>query len=404
MELTRQSNETVDEYQIRLCSNKDLLNLTWPDIAKLMNAELDEDYTESRYRKWWNNFKQGYDYAIDQGVTQNEVIQEFEDKRLEFEKERYRLFDQRREYRKLVREQSRFEYIRELITKEISRMEELKPIRWSPPQVYTTKEREGILQVSDLHFGMKVDTQFNRYNTDIFYERWDSLVTQTIQFGKERGIKTLHVMNLADAISGAIHVSTRIHNTEGVTQQTIHVAEAFADMLAKFCSEFEQVKFYSTRGNHDRVNARKDEAISSESFADFIPWHVVTRIGDIPNFEYVPNTVDDEIITADVCGNFIVGVHGHKDRPQQVASNMSLMLKKVPVAVLTAHIHHRLEEESTGGVDVITNPSFCGTDEYSRDIRKTSKVAQNLLIYDKYGRIGQDIIRLDIPRQLSEVI
>ncbi|MGG1663079.1 hypothetical protein [Brevibacillus sp. NRS-1366] len=98
------------------------------------------------------------------------------------------------------------------------------------------------------------------------------------------------------------------------------------------------------------------------------------------------NTYDDEMIVADVAGHTVLAVHGHKDRVSEVAQNLTVMLKLFPVVVCMGHYHHNWEKEFNG-IDVIVNPSLSGTDEYARDIRKVSKPAQKMLIFDETGQI-----------------
>lgn len=58
------NNENILEYKIRLCENKSRLNLTWNDIAKLINNETGNNFGESSYRKWYNSFVEGRQYEI----------------------------------------------------------------------------------------------------------------------------------------------------------------------------------------------------------------------------------------------------------------------------------------------------------------------------------------------------
>lgn len=55
-------NESILDYKIRLCDNKDKLKLTWLDISKIINNELGYNYGESSYRKWYNAFNEGRKY------------------------------------------------------------------------------------------------------------------------------------------------------------------------------------------------------------------------------------------------------------------------------------------------------------------------------------------------------
>ena len=57
-------NESILDYKIRLCDNKNTLNLKWKDIAELINKETGNQFGESAYRKWYNSFTEGRNYAI----------------------------------------------------------------------------------------------------------------------------------------------------------------------------------------------------------------------------------------------------------------------------------------------------------------------------------------------------
>ena len=48
--------ETDEEYEIRICGLKDEFDLSWDDIAAIINTELGQNDTESRYRKMWKAY------------------------------------------------------------------------------------------------------------------------------------------------------------------------------------------------------------------------------------------------------------------------------------------------------------------------------------------------------------
>ncbi|MFB0831543.1 metallophosphoesterase [Brevibacillus laterosporus] len=385
-ELKRKPNETIKAYKLRLGNTKHLYPINWNQIADLINKETGENFSESKYRKWFFPYMEGYSDALSAGVNNVEQLKEIENQRRELEKEKIRLQDQRREYKNLLRYDARSEHLKNEVLKAAKEVSLRKPLIWTPPLPYLTHPKEAVLLISDWHYGIISDNYWNKFNPDIFYDRINSLVLKTIEYGKQQGIKTLHVMNLGDMVSGLIHVSVRVQSSEDVISQTKMVAETISEMLVKLSSEFERVKFYSVRGNHDRVVPQKNDQISKESFADIIPWYVQARVSYIKNLEIIENTYDDEMIVADVCGNYVIGVHGHKERLNEVASNLPVMLKIIPSSIVLGHYHHNFEKEFNG-IDVIVNPTLSGTDEYARDIRKTSKPAQKMLIYDQTGQI-----------------
>lgn len=396
MELTRQPNEDVESYQIRLCGNKELLGLTWPDIAKLMNAELDEEYTESRYRKWWANFKQGYDYAIEQGITQDVVIKEFEDKRIEFEKERIRLLDQRREYRNLIRQQARSEHIDNQIANAIDRLVETKPIEWyeSDKNFYTY--RESLVVCNDWHYGLFTSNFWNEYNTDEFNRRIKRFVSKSVTYSQMNGVRTVHLADNGDLIHGLIHVTARIMATEDVISQTITVAEVLAEILAEYANQFDQVKYYHVSGNHARSVAQKKDSLQDENYERIVPWFLKTRLAHVHNIEFVDNVYDSSIASANILGLDIDLVHGDYDSPKSVAQNLSMMTGRKPDFIYMAHLHKFLRDE-VHGTRIILAPALCGTEDYAKSIRKTSYAAQILTIFDEHEtELCTYPVRLDI--------
>lgn len=58
----RWPGESWNEYFIRLCENKDAYEITYPEIAKLLNAENGKNYGESAYRKNYVWFDKGRRY------------------------------------------------------------------------------------------------------------------------------------------------------------------------------------------------------------------------------------------------------------------------------------------------------------------------------------------------------
>lgn len=63
MILKKCQNETLFDYKLRLCENKDILNLTWPEIAKLVGDVSKKYYGESAIRKWYSAFDEGRKYV-----------------------------------------------------------------------------------------------------------------------------------------------------------------------------------------------------------------------------------------------------------------------------------------------------------------------------------------------------
>ena len=67
-------------------------------------------------------------------------------------------------------------------------------------------DNSAILQLSDWHFGMEIDSYFNKYNPEIAIQRLEKLKNQVIERCKRNNVQTLYVVNLSDLIAGRIHL------------------------------------------------------------------------------------------------------------------------------------------------------------------------------------------------------
>lgn len=66
--LARWLGESIDDYRIRLCDNKDVYGITYEKIASLLNAENGKNYGESAYRKEYAAFNRGRIYEREHGA------------------------------------------------------------------------------------------------------------------------------------------------------------------------------------------------------------------------------------------------------------------------------------------------------------------------------------------------
>ncbi len=398
MELNKQPNESKFDFHKRLIYgkliDKTLLDEDYTELSKLV---YDKEYSSDVARR----MMYGSRYTLElfeneniSNITEDEILKSLDNKRIDFEKEKIKFQDQRREYFNLLRESARLDHIKEHIEKVSLEVAKQKPLEWNPVYKFGAY-KEGVLLISDFHFGLEIENFLNTYNKEEFLKRINRLTMKTIEHGKFHEIKTLHVVNLNDLISGLIHVTVRIANTEDIIEQTQFIAEILAEVLCKFANEFEEIKFYSVLDNHSRVTPNKKEAIDSESFARFIPWYLKPRLKDVSNISIIENELDGSIGVIDICGYTCFMVHGHQDSVKSATSDLSMMTRKFADYVFLSHYHHSQEDE-IHSCEVIVNSSLCGTDAYAKDLRKSSKPAQKFMIFNEdEGRECTYSIRLD---------
>lgn len=299
---------------------------------------------------------------------------------IELRKEKIKYQDQKRELRKLEREWGRAEHFYDEIKETINNIKPLRQMEVNSKYCTEDINKEGLLLLSDFHVGLFCDNYWNEFNKDILYKRVNKLLNKVIEYGKLNKINKLHIFSLGDLINGFIHITARITNTENVIQQTQLGAELLSNFLLKLSENFPEIYFYNTVGNHDRLTPNKQESLIDENFMFLIPWYLKARLKNINNIKFVDNKIDNGIIVAKICGKYVFGVHGDRDRVKDVVPNLTLMLKIIPSMVCLGHTHHH-EENEFDNIDVVVNSSLSGVDNYAKDIRKISKPSQKLIIF-----------------------
>ena len=393
-EYNQRINEPYNDWKYRLLLGKkdNEIDLTWKEIRDL----LDIDIAPDSLRKVAAAVSEYRDYVakINSDMI-SEVFSELDKKELEMKKEKIRMQDQKRELNKMIREWGRAEHIENEL-KKVMKDSLPENLKLKKSVSYTPSETEGVLLLSDWHVGQYDDNFKNKFNIAVLKDRLTTLVAQTIEYGKLHKISKLNVFILGDLINGLIHVTTRINNTEDTVRQVMTVSEYISDALTILRSEFPEIEVYFARGNHERITAKKKESLTYESFFDFIPWYLESKLCEFNDIIINHECLGGEIIVTSVCGNKVVGVHGDKEgkNPDKIVSNLGLMLHVIPDYVFMGH-YHKAAESEVQGVEIIMNGCLCGPDSYALDLRKVSRPSQKFMVFTQNGRLCTYNIWLD---------
>lgn len=395
MSLERLPNESYLDWKYRLLIDKTIgeLDENWEEISKALNLGMHKDSVR-KGSIFLPEFKEYLEEKL-RNTTSEEQIEEMKEMQHEMYKLKTQLSDERREIRRYLRHEGRLENLLQVLLEEIKDdMNSRKPLEWVKPILSEDSSGALALLLSDLHKGMVTDNHWNKYNDEIFYERLNKLTNDVLNYQKITNTKEIHVYDLGDNISGVIHRLTKLTETEDAVKSTQKVAEALSELLSVLANNFETVHYYNVKGNHDRVSARKEEEVRTESFHDFIAWYMKARLEKFENIIFHDNELDTEIIVSEILGRYYFAVHGHLDKLSNVVQNLTLMTKIFPTAVFTGHYHKNFENE-VHGIDLIVNGSFGGVDDYAKDSRYTGKAHQKLLWLDENGRKATFYINLN---------
>ena len=371
-QFSRNSEESIEEYKKRLYRIKFETNLpSWDTITELINNE--QPAWEHHSRKYYTNeAKKMFDENTLSSLSISEYI-------TELKKERYKLTEERVQNNAYIRKLAREDTLKEIAKEYANQMSSKKIL--DLPEIYyldTDTHNEGILCISDWHYGIQIDNFFNKYDVNICRERVNKLLKRVIEIGTKENIEKLHVVNLSDLICGRIHLTLRLESREDIISQTMDVAEILAEFLTELSKHF-IVEYRDCLDNHSRLEPNKKDALELETMVRIIPWFLSWRLANNHNVTIIANEYADDIITFESKGHNIVGVHGHKDKLNKVIDNMCAMTRRRNDLVLSGHFHHLSMDESHECLR-ISNGSLMGVDQYAQDLRLTNKPSQNMII------------------------
>lgn len=367
--------------------------LTWDVFTELANnvagttflpAPLSQTTWRRKYYTWLSESNTSPEEAPQ--PEESDATKELRDLILEFKKVKVQISDERTQNNAYIRQLSREDTLKEIahdaaraITNKKLLVPSFKPLPVTDPETPT----EGILCISDWHYGMDFENHMNVYNPRVCVERLIALRDEVIRKGKLHKIQKLHVVDLGDLIAGRIHLTIRLESRIDVITQIMQVSELLAEFLTELSEHF-IIEYRSTLDNHSRLEPNKKESLNIESLARITPWFLQKRLIDNDRVKILYNTFADDIITFNVFNWNVAGVHGDKDKPGRVVRNMIAITKALPDLVLSAHDHHFAGEEEDQCVR-LSNGTLMGVDNHSLDLRLTSKPSQNLIIATPYN-------------------
>ena len=360
-------------------------NITWDDVAELVKRECGFDKSESWYRKgvWHNILDEECDKEtpIEEEKPEEELT--IEEKILELKKQKYKLSEERIQTNAYIRRLSREDTILEIAkeaAKEIGKQKQLMDSRPIPIFIDSKEPKVGILQLSDWHYGINIDSAFNSYDPFIAQRRIACLCDEVIDNIARENLSELHVFDLGDLICGRIHLTLRLQSRIDTITQTLEVSEILCEFLNRLSTTGIKVYFYSCLDNHSRVEPNKSDSLDLESLARIIPWYIKNRLGDV--IKVVDNKFGPDIITANILGHSVIAVHGHDDAPINNLDRLTMLTKQHWDILLTAHNHHFYADERNE-IIILGNGTLMGTDQYAEKKRLSSKPSQNLIIATK---------------------
>ncbi len=362
------------------------LDMDWLEIVEELGLSCSPDHC----RKTAYGIKEYHDYIQEKGIENisADMQQKLNEQLIEIKKQKVQLSDLRTEVNRQARYQARYEQLLDIVKYCVDKSNETNPFYEYEVVLPNNNEivREGVLLLSDLHYGQTTQNYWNNYDSNEFDKRCEVLIQRVLEISKLHDVQKINIMGLGDYINGLIHTTTRLSNRESIVEQTIKVSEAISTIVFRLAKEIPYVTLSMTDDNHSRIFSDKKENTDKDSFVPFMKEFIKMRIKELPNVVFLENHIDSGISVLDICNRTIVGVHGDKDTISSAIPRMTSMLRKSIDYMCVAH-YHNCKEDTYGESELIINGSFGGTDEYSKNKRLHSKPMQKYMIFSReYGR------------------
>ena len=387
MDYKRLPTETLLDWKVRLCSNKDIYNLSWEQIKDIINSETGENWGESKYRKWWYAFLHGLEYAKTKDIKSDEVLDELEIKKIELLEERKKLQTITSQYNKIAREKARRDLLFERVLENVQKL----PVPEFEPLQNTTskKKRFGVLGFGDIHFGKVFESLHNSYSEEISKERMEKLLYETVEIVNEHGFTEIYVINGADSIEGlTLRISQLQSLQSGMIDQTIKFAKFMSSWLNELSKYVKITYLHVPSANHSEC--RPFSSNRGEFPSEDMEKVIMHYVHDVLEFNDRVNVVisDKGLVDFKVFDFEMGALHGHQLKGGKNAiKDLSMLHKKFYDYLFVFHFHHgnslTVGENGVNNVEILQMPSIMGSDEYSDSLMTGGKAGAKFFVFEE---------------------
>lgn len=429
MGLGKERDESPLEYKIRICENREGYGLTWDEVAQVLNEEFQENFGESKYRKWWYAFQEGMNYTDSLEQEKKEIVKEYigeqkkdfqilkngeqastvlcklSDEELKnpdyilkvhgYDPNEWELTSARQSIwnnkidkelyssKITVKPRAGFNWNEDNIRKIFKKLEERTKFTLPQFEIKSDKERDKMLLigVADLHYGLLAKENLSEeYNMKIAEDRFDKIIDDVINRKQDdKSIEKVILLVGNDFLSADnVQGTTSRHFTQQ-DQETnwYEIIESATEMLIKeiekLRSVFSKVVVMNVKGNHDEMSTFG----IMQTLNAFYKHNEQVEINTNCKFrQYIRYGVN------------LIGL-SHNERTQDVSKMMAAETgidfgECKYKMFLMGHLHVRKEIGDDYGVDIYRLPSVVGASAWtaSQGYCGTNKMSQTF-VFDK---------------------
>lgn len=390
-------NLTPEKYEQLLqdCSNKvnKISDDDWSEICQRYNLDFNPDTIRkgsqppligsafvSDYYKWKNNQSKNLN------ETDDEYFKKLRLEKQEIQKEKRKLYDERLDINRRLREESRLETTIEKIDNMLNSIADTRYITYDKSPFIKYSDNDMIVCLSDLHLGASYYSYDGCYDSKIAKDRLNQYLSEIVDIQKTHSAENCVVLLLGDLISGNIHSTISVTNKENVIEQVKLACEYISDFVYEIGKHFNNVEVRGVSGNHSRIKEKKEDALLGERLDSLIIWFIKSMLKNADNVTVYDEDIDDTMSIFFIRDKSYFGVHGDFDTMSDASiAKLALWAKFTPYCVLCGHKHFPAMTD-VSGIKVVQSGSLGGSgDEYTRQKRLTGKPSQTVLVVNNRG-------------------
>lgn len=392
----RMSDETESAYIYRMCRNKDvgIYDLTWGQVGDILNEELDQEYTESKYRKEYQAMQRGIDMVTTKNAQADEQLEEMRLLKMELEMERKKVQTESIYYNRILREHSREEMLFEKVADAIKEVElnipEFKPLKLQK------NNEEWLLGFSDIHAYKYFESITNKYNKEILERRMNQLMSEIIESIEINNISKLIILNGGDSFEGMLRNSAIQSLELGVIETVVEFQRWLLEWLNQL-SKYVEIKYiHLISANHSEIRPLGTRAgqFPKEDLEIVIANYIYDMCKSNPRIEVV--IPEDNFALFKMAGYNVIAHHGHEIRDKRkYVERMSRKLRVFIDYGIFGHLHHgeikTIDEGIDNDCEIIGLPSIIGTDVFADKLLEGAKPSAVLFKFKEgKGRIQEN--------------
>lgn len=394
--LKRMENENNEQYFYRVCSMKETLGFTWPQMAAIFNEEFGCNKGDTAYRKRWSAFKSVLDANTDKIIGDTKHLNAIQEATRALEKERQKLYATNVEARRNLRQESRFELFYENIRHAIETLP--MPNIAVDNTLCCVNSKEYLLCLADIQAGAKFEIPTNTYSLDVCKDRFNILLDDVVNYVQTNDVVKLKVIGLGDSVQGILRLTDLKLNETSVVEATVMVARmiaCFLNQLSAYC----YVEYYHVpTSNHSQTRplGSKANELACEDMEYVIGNYICDMLLTNKRITVYLNSKYD-FIEIPIFNFNVLATHGHTIKNLDTAlKDLSATYRKLIDYVVVGHWHNGKiipgNEHDSHDTEVLMCPSFQGTDPHAfYKLGKSSKAACKMFVFDeKYGCTGTE--------------